>query len=306
MQEFAPDVVHVQCVSANAWYASCVASELGVPLVVSLQGERTMDAQRIYERSPVMNRVLLGALRSATWVTACSGATLRDAARFAPGAFSPNRARVVFNGIGREAFEPCKVFGWPRPYIFALGRLVPQKGFDVLVQAFAQAGKNLPDLLIAGEGPEGAKLERLIADLGLSGRVALLGRADRASVHALMGQSIGVVVPSLREPMGIVVLEALAAGKPLVASRVDGIPEILPEFKTVRLENPGDSKGFADALHWLSGLKGLAPIAEHVAHARLFCWDQIAERYLGMYRGHGAPPGAHERPGFQPESNQEE
>lgn len=309
MKGFAPDVVHVQCVSANAWYASQVAAKMRVPLIVSLQGERTMDAQRIYQRSPLMNRILLNVLRSAVRVTACSGATLQDVARFAPGIITPKTARVVFNGIGSEAFEKSEASVWPRPYILALGRLVPQKGFHVLLESFAHAGLKGLDLLIAGDGPEGARLETSISNSGLSGRAVLVGRADRTRVQALVSRSVGVVVPSLREPMGIVVLEALAAGKPLVASRVDGIPEIVPQSKTVRLVSPGNVSELAEALRWLSHFREATPVPEHIEHARGFCWQKIAEEYLHVYResmlqiGRGARPCAVANPILEMESH---
>jgi glycogen(starch) synthase len=301
LSDFNPDVVHVQCVSANGWYAARVASHLGVPLVVSSQGERTMDAAGIYQRSPVMNRVLLQALASAGYITACSCDTLQDLKKFAPGYVFNGNSRVVYNGIGEEAFVGGIPSPEKRPFILALGRLVPQKGFHLLIEAMARAGLEGVDLVIGGDGEEFARLKSEIAKHRIEDRVRLTGRLDRNRVHALMRASIGVVVPSLREPMGIVVLEALAAGKPLVLSRVDGIPEIAPEGPGVCWVQPGRMDELSAGLRWLQGFCGSPPLRDHIRHARGFHWEKIADDYLEIYRhcredwcGRARPPVASE------------
>lgn len=286
IQNFDPQAVHVQCVSANGWYAAQVASHLCLPLVVSTQGERTMDATQIYQRSPVMNRVMLEVVRAADWVTACSSATLNDLRFYAlnsSDAFGEGRASVVYNGIGLEAFAESVAYGWRAPYILALGRLVPQKGFGLLIEAFARSGIKGIELIVAGEGEEFGSLKEKIVRLGLAGRVHLIGRADRAKVHALIRGSIGIAVPSLREPMGIVVLEGLAAGKPVLASRVDGIPEVVPAGCGVRLVTPGDVCELAAGIAWLARSQALGPICAHVSHSRRFAWPHIADQYLEIY-----------------------
>jgi glycogen(starch) synthase len=283
MDRLRPDIIHVQCVSSNGWYASRMAQDLGVPLVVSTQGERTMDAQRIFQRSPVFNRVLFEVLRHAQAITACSRAALADLQAYAPACLERIRSQVVYNGIGREAFEERRGANEERPFFFALGRIVPQKGFHVLLEAFARSQVRDVDLILAGEGPEVPRLTSLVAELGLSGRVLLIGRAERARVHSLMARSVGVVVPSLMEPMGIVVLEALAAGKAVVASNVGGIPEILPNEPSVRLVQAGSVEDLAHALVWLRSFQKKPPIPEHIAHARKFCWESIAQQYLEIY-----------------------
>jgi glycosyltransferase involved in cell wall biosynthesis len=125
------EVVHVQCVSSNGLYARHAARALGLPLIVSAQGERTMDAGRIYQRSEFMVQMLKQLLREATFVTACSGDTLRDLETFRGEDFGA-RGSVIYNGIHPEDFANATPHKHPKPYIIALGRLVPQKGFDVL------------------------------------------------------------------------------------------------------------------------------------------------------------------------------
>jgi glycosyltransferase involved in cell wall biosynthesis len=99
-----------------------------------------------------------------------------------------------------------------------------------------------------------------------------------------MRGATGVVVPSLREPFGIVSLEAMAAGKALLASSVGGIPEVVPKGAGVRLVPPGDVDALAEGLRWLQA-GATSDCAENLRrHAMRFVWPRIAERYLAVYR----------------------
>ncbi|MGC9260983.1 MAG: glycosyltransferase family 4 protein [Phycisphaerae bacterium] len=199
------DILHVQCVSSNAHYAMIAQEKLHLPLVVTLQGELTMDANQIFQKSPQAQEILRRSLDRADLVTACSGKTLRDGEEFYGKPFG-DRGRVVFNGVNLADFatstnneqrttnngdggfttktqrhegrgdgvtgyglQGTGLAGQPAgrgpagagqiesaalpnhsrfevlgsdsssrpPYIFALGRMAKQKGFDVLIQAYA-------------------------------------------------------------------------------------------------------------------------------------------------------------------------
>lgn len=283
LSKFKVDLIHVQCVSSNGWYASRVAAQLGVPCVVTAQGELTMDAAGLYQTSPLYNRMLQSVAGLAERVTGCSISTLRDLETFLGRPFG-GRGTVVHNGVGLEAFDSGPSWVHPLPYFLGIGRLVPQKGFAELIRAYAISGLADADLIIAGDGPEMERLLALRADLGLAGRVHFVGRAGRRAVHSLMRGATGVVVPSLLEPFGIVSLEAMAAGKPLLASNVGGIPEVVPDGAGVQLVPPADLEALAGGLHWLGrGVHG--DCAEALRrHAMRFVWPRIAERYLSVYR----------------------
>jgi len=279
---FRAEVVHVHCVSANAWYAARAAEALGLPLVVSSHGERTMDANGLYEKSPLYNRILRDVLGRARWVTACSKATLGDLQTYWGRDF-PNGQSVVYGGVGEDAFCAASAWQHPVPYIFALGRLVKQKGFSELLKAFALADVPGVNLLLAGEGPERETLTELRDSLGLCGKVHFVGRADRAQVRSLFSGCIGLVVPSLREPMGIVALEGMAAGKPLVVSAVGGLREIVPEGAGARHVAPGDVGQLAEGIVWLANRRetvGATGLGERVAD---FLWANIAQKYAEIY-----------------------
>ena len=129
------ELVHVQCVSSGAWFAYQAARSLRLPFVVTMQGELTMDADDIYRRSPLLRHTLRVLLDHADAVTACSWATLQEAEAWA-GVRLGDRGRVVDNGVDVDEFAvPAGGATRSRPYVFAIGRHVPQKGFDVLIDS---------------------------------------------------------------------------------------------------------------------------------------------------------------------------
>jgi glycosyltransferase involved in cell wall biosynthesis len=130
-----------------------------------------------------------------------------------------------------------------------VGRLAPEKGLGVLVDAMAA----LPgcSLLLVGDGPERPGLERRVADLGLADRVEFAGWVDppwsaRRTFDVL-------AVPSFTEGFPLVIVEAMLAGIPVVASAVGGIPEIVVDGDTGLLVPPHDAPALADALRRLLG-----------------------------------------------------
>lgn len=119
-----------------------------------------------------------------------------------------------------------------RPLVLAIGRLVPAKGFDLLIEAWGDLDATL---LIAGAGTEHTRLERLILDKGLQARVVLAGH--RNDVPALLADSDLVVISSRREGFPYAMVEALHARKVIVATRVPGADEVLPVDYVVNCED---------------------------------------------------------------------
>ena len=281
LRQWRAEVIHVQCVSSNGWYAREAARILGLPLIISTQGERTMDATGVYQRSPLFNRVLRDCLARAQIITGCSKATLEDLEHYHGRSFG-ERGRVIYNGVGQESFEEGPSWPHPSPYLLALGRMVPQKGFAELLKAFSLSHLRGVDLLLGGDGPELLALKTLSATLGIGDRVHFLGRACRRTVGELLRGCRGLVVPSLREPMGIVALEGMAGGKPLVVSRVDGLCEVALEGIGCRQVGVGDVAELAGALEWLGTSAGRT-VPENRQRALKFQWRKIGHQYLAAY-----------------------
>jgi glycosyltransferase involved in cell wall biosynthesis len=132
--------------------------------------------------------------------------------------------------------------------IGASGRLEPEKGFDVLIDAMAFVAKRAPAarLVIAGGGSRRDDLERQIARLGLGEEVRLLG--PRRDLPALMHALDLFALSSWSEPFGLVLLEAMAARRPIVATNAGGAPEVVIGSETGTLVPPGDALAIGDAL----------------------------------------------------------
>jgi glycogen(starch) synthase len=281
------ELVHVQCVSGNALYAYRAARRLGLPLVVSLQGELSMDAARVYEHSDVLLGLLAFLLQNADAVTACSASTLAEA-EAATGVRLGPRGHVVHNGVSITEFDRADPERRSRPYIFALGRHVHQKGFDVLLEAYStllSTAPDAPDLVLAGDGPERGSLEALTRRLGLTSRVAFVGRTDRPRTSALFRGCELFVLPSRHEPQGIVNLEAMAAGKPVVATDVGGVAEIVIDHETGLLVRPQEPLQLASAM-----TDALADRTQERLgragrlRAEQFDWSQVTATYGDVYR----------------------
>lgn len=278
------DVLHVHCVSSNGYYALLARRKLMLPLVVTTHGERTMDAGQIYQHSAFQNNVLRELLAEADHITACSRETLDDVEQYGGTSFG-SRASVIYSGIAPRDFDNAVPYPNPRPYVLGMGRLVPQKGFDLLIEAFAKANLDV-ELLIAGEGPERESLERLVASLGLQKRVRLVGRADRPKAVSLFAGCRFFVMPSRQEPMGIVNLEAMALGKAVIAPRIGGVPEIVIDNETGLLVPGSDVTALAQAMVRLDGDERLRLKlgAAGKVRAQKFGWPEIGGQYLDIYR----------------------
>ena len=281
-REFRPDVLHVQCFSAQGAYATALAARRALPLVVTLQGETVMDDGDVYERSIAFRTALRLGLRQAAAVTACSSFVLDDARRFGLVA-----GEVVPNGVEPAGEAEPEPFDLPARFVLGLGRLVTKKGFDLLVDAFARLAARHPDvdLVIAGDGPARAELARRAAELSLRGRVHLPGALSRGRVAWAMANADVFVLPSRVEPFGIVVLEALRAGRPVVVSARGGAGEIVRDGEHGLVADPFDAERLAGAIERLLEDRSLAERLADAGRRRVeaFDWGRVAGRYREIY-----------------------
>jgi glycosyltransferase involved in cell wall biosynthesis len=275
-------LVHVQCVSSNGYYALRAARRTGLPLVVSLQGELSMDAGQAFQRSAVLRREWRALLHRADVVTGCSQYVV-DEAIAEYGSELAAKSRVVRNGVDIDAVRAASPEQRDRRYIFAIGRLVPQKGFDVLLDAFARIGGEFPDvdLVLAGDGPERDALQHRAQ----RERVEFLGGVPIERAFSLYRGAAGFVLPSRHEPQGIVVAEAMAAGAPVVATAVGGVPETVRDGSNGLLVPGGDADALAGALRRLLADPGAAAArAEQAARdIDTYAWPRITDEYEACY-----------------------
>ncbi|PYT20126.1 MAG: glycosyltransferase family 1 protein [Acidobacteria bacterium] len=193
---------------------------------------------------------------------------------------------VVWNGVPVRAQR--KPFAAPVTVAFA-GRLIREKGADVLVEAFAKVVACIPEakLLIAGDGPERIQLVSQIDQLHLNSSVTLLGHLSRAELEARFSNAWVQVVPSRwEEPFGIVAAESLMRGTAVVASDAGGLAEIVLNNETGVLVPPGDPQALGDAL--LSLLENRERAEWMGGNARQFALQHLTEeafvnRFLELY-----------------------
>ena len=166
------------------------------------------------------------------------------------------------------------------------GRLIPLKGIEFLLSAAAALRGEFPDLRveIAGSGPERPELEQRIARLGLTARVEFLGWID--DLHTVLPRWDVFVMPSLEEGFPLAALEAMAAGLPVVASCVGGVPELVVDGNTGWLVPPGDAEALAARLRLLlrspeerltMGANARARVRDH------FSLAQMTENFGKLY-----------------------
>jgi glycosyltransferase involved in cell wall biosynthesis len=160
--------------------------------------------------------------------------------------FDESGFEIVHYGIaGRDGVA---LYAGAEPRLLCVGRLIPVKGHLVLLRALAQARSRAPGLVldIAGQGPLEPALKAYAAELGLSDAVRFLGFVS--PIQSAIEAASAVVVPSLGEGFGMVALEAMERGRPVVASDVGGLPEIVADGETGFVVPAGDAAALADAL----------------------------------------------------------
>jgi glycosyltransferase involved in cell wall biosynthesis len=235
---------------------------------------------------------------------------IRDA--FVEGGVPPGRVEVVPNGVDLERFGEVpeadaarvrEAYGLDdRPFVLYVGTVMPRKGVTELVRALGSVAERedvpTPRAILAGENTldEGytARVEELIAELGLEENVDLTGFVDGDDLPALYALADVFVVSSLEEGFGMTAVEAMAAGTPVVGTRVGGLPTIIEDGKQGRLVEPGDAAALADALAEVLGDPELRErMAERArSRARDFSWEAVGEQVEAVYHEVGAssPP----------------
>ena len=267
-----PDLVHVVCPSTQLPPLAAWGRRRGVPLVLTSQGETAMDAGRLYQRSGWMRRHLRASAQHAAALTSCSAWTAEAAGELAPQFRS---STVIPNGVDPADWTDVP----PRPeepVVAAWGRHVPQKGFDLLLEAWPLVRSQVPGarLTLGGDGPEHERLRGLA-----SPGVELLGSLDRAGVRTLLASARVAVIPSRIEPFGIVAVEALAAGRGLVYSAGTGLAEAAGSCG--RAAPVTDREALAGAI--IAELRDPTPATEGRDHAERLSWARLSERYRNVY-----------------------
>src|SRR2546426_2111887 len=179
------------------------------------------------------------------------------------------------------------------PVLF-VGRLVERKGVAHLIEAIARLGPLGPRLEVVGDGPERPGLEGLAQRLGVANRVVFRGKIPPDELQASYARAAVCVLPSVldargdTEGLGVVLLEAMNHGTPVIASRVGGIPDIVEDGEAGLLVPPGDADALAAAVRRVRDDLALARRLGEAGRRRLrerFSWRAIVQRWLDVYTG---------------------
>jgi glycosyltransferase involved in cell wall biosynthesis len=180
------------------------------------------------------------------------------------------------------------------PTVLFVGRLVERKGVPHLIEAVSLLRDRTVRLVIVGDGPERPRLEDAARRFGIADRVEFRGKISAAELQAAYARARAFVLPSVfdargdTEGLGVVALEAMNHGTPVLASRIGGIPDIVEDGVTGLLVPPGDVEALAGALRRLLDEPGLARKLGEAGRRRLreqFSWEAITARWEAVYRG---------------------
>jgi glycosyltransferase involved in cell wall biosynthesis len=254
-----------------------------LPLTISVHG--TLDV------SVPFQRIAIRMLGLADVVTTVSNG-VRESVVDAVPTLDRDRVRVIPNAIA----VPGPHAPWPRSgHLFTAGRLQEQKGFDVAIEALARLTERHPDLClhIAGDGDEEAALRRHARQQGVAQRVHFLGTLSHdALVHEISEASVVLVPSKTIEGFSLVALEAAHLGRPVVATRVGGLPETVEDGRTGVLVPPNDPERLATAIDSLLTSPGRARDLGERARERAARFDVVscAGDYAAVYRSLGHDP----------------
>ena len=291
LEGWRPDIVHGHDWQLG-WASDSLAHRYDVPFVLTMHGtERVRHGGQLPLGHPTD-------INSIEWWLAFQADRMISPTRFIVEqlitGFELAEEHVVHipNGIDpeqwRSANTPSTPTGLRRPLVVSWGRVQYEKGFQVLTRAMHELRGRVPDVscAIAGRGSYLPELQTQVDVEGVSDIVELPGFLNDADLRQLVHRAGCVVIPSLYEPFGIVALEALAAGAPLIVARTGGLAELITGTNAGVTFEPGNPDDLADAIEQVLTNHELATILVANARAlvqRKYAWAAIARTTSDLY-----------------------
>ncbi len=288
------DVIHAHSHRyGHVLQAAAVAGHLEIPLVISTS-YHPADRRESARNRAILRLVDVGfgmtAYRVARAIVVQSELERGLVAEFAP----RDRIRIVPPGVDLDewshpAQDSVGTLALPDRYVLYVGRIASNKGLPHLVEALARLPVgSRPDLVLMGsDWGEGPSLRELAQRRGISGSVRFLGHVpDRATYRAVLRRAEAMVLPSEWEAYGFVLLEAMAAGTPIVATSVGAVPEVLDHGRRGLLVPYGDPEALATAIRSIradpAGAAQRAAVGRE--HVLGLDWSESARRFRDLYR----------------------
>ena len=250
------------------------------PVTITARGT---DINLIPRYALPRRQILWAAGRAAHLIAVCQA--LKD--EMVALGIDPNRVAVLRNGVDLEAFTPLdpqtakQSLSLDGPVLLSAGHLIPRKGHDLVIRALAA----IPEatLLIVGGGPEKARLEALARELNLADRVRFVGAVPPGEMPRYYSAADLLVLASDREGWPNVLLESMACGTPVVASRVWGSPEVVTQAAAGCLFEPRAPEAIARAVNGL--LASLPDRRDTRSYAERFSWDDTTRGQIALIQG---------------------
>lgn len=292
------DLVHAHWVLPNAPAAALVARRRGLPLVISLHGSDVFVA----EKAAPFREAARWCFARASAITACSDDLLNRA--LALGADESKMSLIPYGAdakifrasttAAQRVREQLRLCG-DEVMLLAVGRMVYKKGFEFLVAAMPEVLQHAPNvrLVLVGYGDLRDELQARAHALDLNSQVIFAGRVPRQDIPAYFAAADVVVVPSVRDAAGNmdglpnVALEAMAAGKPLVASNLAGFPDVIDDGENGLLVAEKDPHALAGAILTLArdpALRRRLGQAGRVKVHSALNWENVARRFIDVYQ----------------------
>jgi glycosyltransferase involved in cell wall biosynthesis len=276
-REMQPDIVHAHWWFPNGLAATWVARMGHTPLVTTLHGTDVRMARTIPASRPPFRHVM----QHSAAVTAVS----RWLAEEAQSIVSMKPPIVAPMPVATELFSATPHIARTRRLLF-VGRLMPQKGIDLLIDALAQLSPDI-SLDVVGDGPDRAALEARASSAAVSTRVSFHGAVKQYDLPAFYQRALALVVPSALEGLGLVAVEAQLCETPVVAFDSGGLPDVIQHERTGILVRERSAGALAAAIATLLARDDLGATlgAAGRLHAlATFAPESVAKRYAEIYR----------------------
>ncbi len=286
-----PEVVHAHDWTV-AWAADVAANLFEVPMVTTFHGtERGRHGGHLAPGQPIdINSIEWWLATRSRRVIASTKLLVRDIVDGFE--VDPNHVRRIPGGIDPEWWRTSDDDGPPAArrtgMVLAWGRVQYEKGFQVLARALAVLRTRMAgvECLIAGRGSYLPELQSQIDLAGVGDLVELAGFVDDNELRAAIHRAGCVVIPSLYEPFGVVALEAIAGGAPLIAADTGGLAELVGGTGSALLFEPGNAEDLASCIERVLTEPDLADELVERGQQLLeatYSWDAIANRTVGVY-----------------------
>ncbi|TWI12469.1 glycosyltransferase family 4 protein [Aerolutibacter ruishenii] len=290
------DAWHVHIVHRFGAVCGLLGRLVGKPVILKVSGAWELEQGALATAAPWTYRILH---RCLLWASAWQAISNRIASTIAARGIPPARIASIPNAVDTARYRTITRASSPFPRFVFVGRMVPEKDLGILLQAFADALPSCPSaqLKLVGTGPLLASLQSLATDLRVASNVEFCGQREDIE-EVLSDADIGVLTSRI-EGLSNALLECMAAGLPMIASRVSGSEDLVRTGCNGWMFEPGDRRGLAAAMveaatvsHAQRAEMGLRARESVELHAGL---DNVIEKLLALYRQPEVPARAQYR-----------